>query len=139
MLIIRSDFRRRQAGFATVAAIFILVVLGGLGAFVVSLTTTQNINFAHDIESARAYQAARAGLEWGTARWLNAKTCPSGSIGFQDADLSRFTATITSKTTTSFGLEFCEIISTAAPTGDAPGSLGYVERQLRTAIEHPDA
>lgn len=117
------------------AAIFILVVLGGLGAFVVSLTTSQNVNFAQDIESARAYQAARAGLEWGTARWLNNTICGQGSINFSDADLSRFTATVTGKKTTSFGVEFCEITSTAMPTDGAPGTLGYVERRLRSVIE----
>jgi MSHA biogenesis protein MshP len=66
--------QKAQRGIATIAAIFILVVLGGLGAFVVSLTTSQNINLAQDIESASAYQAARGGLEWGTARWLNHRT-----------------------------------------------------------------
>jgi MSHA biogenesis protein MshP len=133
--------KQAQRGLATVAAIFILVVLGGLGAFVVSLTTSQNINLAHDLESARAYQAARAGLEWGTSRWLNDtstnKTCPQGSISFPDPNLSRFTAVVTGNKTTSFGVEFCEIISTAAPTGGAPGTLGYVERRLRSVIAAP--
>lgn len=129
--------KQAQRGLATVAAIFILVVLGGLGAFVVSLTTSQNINLAQDVESARAYQAARGGLEWGTARWLNHRTCPQGNISLPDPDLSRFTITITGRTSNSFGVDFCAITSTATPTGSTPGTFGYVERRLQAVIEGP--
>ena len=48
----------RQSGFALVTAIFILVVLAGLGAAMVSISTTQHTTVAMDIQSARAQQAA---------------------------------------------------------------------------------
>lgn len=52
-------------GFAIVSAIFLLVVLGALGAFIVNVSTTQQIGSALDVQGVRAYQAARAGVEWG--------------------------------------------------------------------------
>jgi MSHA biogenesis protein MshP len=52
-------------GFAIVSAIFILVVLAGLGAFMVSISSSQHIGSALDVQGVRAYQAARAGIEWG--------------------------------------------------------------------------
>ena len=52
-------------GFAIVSAIFILVVLGALGAFIVNVSTNQQIGSALDVQGVRAYQAARAGIEWG--------------------------------------------------------------------------
>jgi MSHA biogenesis protein MshP len=52
-------------GFAIVSAIFILVVLAVLGAFIVSISTNQQIGSAIDVQGVRAYQAARAGIEWG--------------------------------------------------------------------------
>lgn len=57
--------RMGKNGFAVVAAIFLLIVLSALGAFVVSISTTQHAQNALDIQGARAYQAARAGIEWG--------------------------------------------------------------------------
>lgn len=54
-----------QHGFSIVSAIFILVVLAALGAFIVNISTTQQIGSALDIQGARAYQAARSGIEWG--------------------------------------------------------------------------
>ena len=52
-------------GFAIVSAIFILVVLSVLGAAMVSLSTSQHLGSAQDVQGARAYQAARSGVEWG--------------------------------------------------------------------------
>ncbi|MDP2823608.1 MAG: hypothetical protein Q8O52_13145 [Sulfuritalea sp.] len=55
----------RMRGFAIVSAIFILVVLAALGAFIVSISSSQQIGSALDVQGVRAYQAARAGIEWG--------------------------------------------------------------------------
>jgi MSHA biogenesis protein MshP len=57
-------------GFAIVSAIFILVVLAALGAFIVNISTSQQIGSALDVQGVRAYQAARAGIEWGMYRVL---------------------------------------------------------------------
>jgi len=55
----------RARGFAIVSAIFILVVLTALGAFILNVFTNQQIGSALDVQGIRAYQAARAGVEWG--------------------------------------------------------------------------
>ena len=55
----------RQGGFSIVAAVFILVVLAGLGGFIVSTSTSQNLSLALDVDNSRVQQAARAGVEWG--------------------------------------------------------------------------
>ncbi len=59
-----------QRGFAIVSAIFLLVVLGALGAFMVTLSTVQHTTSTQDMQGARAYQAARAGIEWGAYQVL---------------------------------------------------------------------
>lgn len=55
---------RKSGGVALVTAIFLLVVLAGLGVAVVSLTTSQQASSTQDEQGARAYQAAKAGIEW---------------------------------------------------------------------------
>ncbi|MDP1607261.1 MAG: hypothetical protein Q8L93_11605 [Rhodocyclaceae bacterium] len=57
--------RKPARGFAIVSAIFILVVLATLGAFILSVSSSQQIGSALDVQGVRAYQAARAGIEWG--------------------------------------------------------------------------
>ena len=57
--------RARLRGFALPSAIFLLVILTALAAFMVHFSTTQSVTSAQDVQGARAYQAARAGIEWG--------------------------------------------------------------------------
>ena len=56
---------RRQYGFSLPAAIFLLVVLALMGAVIVTVTGLQQSSQQLDVLGARAYQAARAGIEWG--------------------------------------------------------------------------
>ena len=84
----------RQSGFTIVSAIFILVVLAALGAFMVTVSTTQQIGSALDVQGTRVYQAARSGIEWGvyqvqataaynfghTSTDPNTRLCPGGTL-----------------------------------------------------------
>lgn len=56
---------RSSKGFSLISAIFLLVVIAALGTFAVTLSTTQQQSSALDVQGARAYQAVRAGIEWG--------------------------------------------------------------------------
>ncbi len=106
---------KRARGFAIVSAIFILVVLAALGAFIVTISTNQQIGSALDVQGVRAYQAARAGIEWGvfqvqsTAAYnfgyastnANLRKCTGGAAASTDsfnpgaATLAAFTVTVT--------------------------------------------
>lgn len=76
----------RQQGFGAIAAIVVLVILSLLAGAIVSVGTTQNMTSAQDVMSARAWQAARAGNEWGlhqalkNLNWVGANTsCDTAS------------------------------------------------------------
>lgn len=60
--------RRARAparGLGVIAALVVLVLLSTLAAAVVRLTWTQQTTLAQDIDSARAFQGAYAGTQWG--------------------------------------------------------------------------
>ena len=59
-----------QKGFSLVTAIFLLVVLGGLGAMMVTFFAAQQQSSALDVLGSRAYHAARSGIEWGAYQVL---------------------------------------------------------------------
>ena len=59
---------KQQAGFSIVMAIFILVVLGLLSGYMVKLSGVQHATSTYAIQGARAYQAARAGIDWAISR-----------------------------------------------------------------------
>ncbi len=66
----RQRLPRRQGGFLIIAAVFLLVVLAGLVAYLTTVATTSQAASAADQNSARALQAARAGAEWGAYQLL---------------------------------------------------------------------
>lgn len=66
---------KRQQGFSLVMAIFILVVLGLLGGYMVRLSAVQIGTVNNALLGARAYQAARAGVEWSIGRINNGGNC----------------------------------------------------------------
>lgn len=66
---------KKQQGFSIVMAIFILVVLGLLGGYMVRQSGVQLSTFNYSLLGARAYQAAHAGIEWSIARINNGGSC----------------------------------------------------------------
>ena len=69
--------RAIQRGFAAIAAIFLVVVLAALGAFMVTFSNTAQLTSAQDVQGSRAYWAARGGLEWAIASTTAAVACPA--------------------------------------------------------------
>jgi len=86
---------RSARGFLIIAAVFLLVVLAGLVAYLMSVSTTSQTASVADLNSARAYQAARAGLEVAAYQVIVSSTCTaSQDIPFA-GNLAGYTATVT--------------------------------------------
>lgn len=87
----------RSRGVGLVTAIFLLVVIAGLAVAMVTVFTTQQASSALDVQGTRAYQAARAGLEWGIFKQARQDTCVvSSSIALNGApSLRGFVVTVT--------------------------------------------
>lgn len=128
-----------QSGFSLISAIFLLVVIAALGLFTVTISTTQQQSSAMDVLGSRAYQAAKAGIEWGvyqiikggaTCATLVQPTMPPGT------QLSSFTVTVDcSSTAWTEGVASLSVyqLTSTAQTG-VVGSAGYFERQLQVTI-----
>jgi MSHA biogenesis protein MshP len=88
---------RRQAGVGIVTAIFLLVVLAGLGTAMVGIYTSQQSSANLDLLGAEAYQAARAGLEWGIFQQRRSNSCAGSTRVDMPAgtSLSAFTVFVT--------------------------------------------
>lgn len=83
-----------QTGFALPAALFLLVVLAGLSAWLVRSTQITLAQGNLELLGARAYQAAQAGLESGIYAVLTTGTCTPGPISGLAGDLADFTASV---------------------------------------------
>jgi len=137
---------RTQRGFAIVAAIFLLVLLSALGAFMLTMSNTQHLTSAQDIQGTRAYWAAKGGMQWAVASIGAAAACPlpaNSSFGLDgyavtvvcqsvvyiegEDDPSTLLQNESSKT-------IYWVVSTAT-SGGAVGSIGYTERAINAFVE----
>lgn len=137
--------KKLQRGFSIVTAIFLLVVLAGLGAAMLTFSNVQHQSSALDVLGSRAYHAARAGIEWaaygvtqGTTgvKWTGCATganFPQNSLG---GTLAPFTVTV-SCAATSHVVEASTVwvydVNAVANTG-TPGGADYVERAISTKM-----
>jgi MSHA biogenesis protein MshP len=140
-----------QRGFAMIAAIFLLVVLAGLGVGMANFSLLQHTSSAMDVQGARAYQAARAGIEWGLYQSLvlTLATCPAGPTSFVPATaptLAGFTVTVTCVTTTNASavppvtvMQLTSIACNEPNGGHCTGAGGtreeYVQRSVQAAFD----
>lgn len=133
---------KKQRGFSLVSAIFLLVVIAALGTFAVTLSTTQHQSAALDVMGARAYQAARAGIEWGAYQVLQnpagafATGCQPGPTTQNIAPLPNTLAgfNVNVGCTSTPHVEAGITVTIYQLTSTATQGTGYVERQLSVAI-----
>jgi MSHA biogenesis protein MshP len=79
---------RRARGFALILAVFLIVSLAAVGAYLLTVSNVQVETGVMDEQGARAYQTARAGIEWGAYQVLQnpggifaTTTCVAGAGG----------------------------------------------------------
>ena len=143
--------RRHARGFSLVTAIFLIVILAALGAFMVTFTGLQQTTVQADVLGVRAYYAARAGVDWALYRTLD----PDNSISAVPADPTVFaacpatttlsglggslapfavtvTCTETAATEANRNIRVYQITATACNQAPCPGTpaAGYVERRV---------
>ena len=86
----------RSRGVGLITAIFLLVVIAGLAVAMVTVYTAQQASSTLDVQGARAYQAARAGIAWGLFRQRIQDPCETATFAMDaSTSLREFTVTVT--------------------------------------------
>ncbi len=126
-----------QAGFTLVQAIFAVVVLSLLGITMMRLIGVQSATSVMAVQQARAYQAARSGLDWGAARAAHAAD-DSECNGIFDVDAFSVTVICTSQSFTEGATGPYNIyrISASAVYGTV-GSVDYISRTAEIRVGFP--
>lgn len=136
--------RFAQNGFAAMVALFLVVVLAALGAFMVTFSNTQHLTSAQDVQGSRAYWAARAGLEWGIGSVVASAgvppDCPASPTTLAATFDGGFAVTVTCSRTdyteaAAAPNRFIYQLTAIAHTAGAPGAVGYIERSISATLE----
>ena len=126
--------KSRQHGFGLVAAMFVIIIITAVITAMARLAETQNTTNSLAIQQARAYQAARAGLEYGVAQVLADGSCAGfGLDGFAIGVtcVAQAGVLVPEENQT---VRFYAI--TASAEYGASGSPDYAYRRLTAVVEH---
>ncbi|MDA8092764.1 MAG: pilus assembly PilX N-terminal domain-containing protein [Betaproteobacteria bacterium] len=132
-----------QGGFTLVAAIFLLVVLAALGTFLVAVSTRSQTSADQYLERGRAYQAARAGLEWEMYELAthDGRCIPPAVLSASTATLADFRIQVACEPRpgsafqgppSAKGMHACLLTSRA--TRSRPGAIDFVARELHLTV-----
>ena len=135
----RPDRLRRQRGFGLVAALFVIIVITLVIAAMARLSTTKHGSNSLALQQARAYQAARAGLEWGISRAFNAGSCSNSAVNMAGGGLSEFTVSLTCSSTSHTDDDGSSLtiyrLTAQAQNGSAGSRPDYAFRSLTAVVE----
>ncbi|MEQ1597772.1 MAG: hypothetical protein ABL880_00245 [Methylotenera sp.] len=132
---------RHQQGFLLPAAIFILVILAALGAYALNITSIQQATSTQDVQGARAYQAARGGVEWAAYQVLAPGTTALANCPVSPSTISvdNFSVVITCSRSTDYfeqGTDHTIAIYDVTATANfgTTGTASYIERQIQVSL-----
>lgn len=131
----------RQRGFALVAAIFLIVVLALLGIVIVRVSGVQHQTVNVALLGARAYEAARSGIEWAAFQALNAASCTTTTLNMTEGGLDGFDVDVICSSTThtetgnTYNIYRIDVVAMQGTYG----TPDYVSRRMQaTVTDAPD-
>jgi MSHA biogenesis protein MshP len=127
---------RRQRGFSLVAAIFLIVVLAGLGMVAVRINTLQQQGVTEALRAAQAFHAARSGVAWATYRALSANACAPATLSLTEGGTAGFRVSVTcSVSTHTEGSTTVRVyVFDVRAEAGAYGGPDYVSRRLQAKV-----
>ena len=142
--------RVRSAGMALMSAIFLIVVLIGLGVAMMNLSNVEQDTASKAILAAKVYYGAKAGIDWGIQQSIAASASCSPPPGTQTpisltvGSLNGVTASVTCissrqgpSTCGLTGTSACQTyyLTSIATTGTL-GTLNYAERRMEATVSN---
>jgi len=136
----RARANRRQDGVALIVALFVIVVLAGLGLFAMRVGNGQQQSVNLDLLSARADAAAAAGIEFGANQALRHGSCALAPppLSLNQAALKGFSVQVscTANTYRVNGVPYPVYAITATASRGVYGKPEYVSRQLSRTVNN---
>ena len=125
--------RSKQAGFALIASVFLIVVMGLAAVFMVRFSGTIATEQSQMIVAQRAKQAATAGIEYGIYQVANGTCDPSTVVSIPA--YSQLSITVDCTKNNFFGDDNLFAVSANASYGTL-GDPDYVWRRFQVTLEY---
>lgn len=124
----------KSNGFILVSVLFLIAVVAVMAVVMSTTSSVQNLTTVYSLQQARAFFAAKSGLEYGIDRAVNAGVCTNAGIALPGVSFN-VTVSCTSVAGINEGGTITTVyqLSATATTGTF-GGPGYVTRSVRTMV-----
>ncbi len=140
-----SHAGRRQRGAALVTAIFLVVVLAALGAYMITLSGVEQVTVSRIATTARVYFGAKAGLEWAIHQAVapgadnedeTLGACsPAAGFSLTGAGFQGVSVAVTCSSVIYNGNDDYRVFTlTSTATYGSSGTIDHVERKLQAVV-----
>ncbi len=131
---------RTRSGFTILGAIFLLVILSAAGAAMLRVAGVQRTTTSYDLLGARAYYAARSGIEWAIHEAVDSGACAaSAAFSLNEVALDGFDLEVTC--TATIHVQAAQSTTVYRVVSEAErgvfGTRDYARRQLEATIAIP--
>ena len=131
-----------QRGFTLVSAIFLIVILGAMSAYMINFRLYQEAGITLDTLGTRAYGAACSGVEWGAYNSLRNGACAASTSLALGGTLGAHTVTVACNFEGPYDeggstVRVDTIVSIACNSATCPPVTpgpNYVERQITVTV-----
>ncbi len=116
---------------------FLIIVIAGAIAAMWRISVTQTTTSSLSVQQARAYQAARAGLEYGIARSLASPSQACSPFNLEGFQVAVICLPVPQPDVPEEGRDLVFYRVEATATYGSPGDPDYAYRQLAAVVERP--
>ena len=129
--------QQHAQGFILVTVLFLVAVLAVMAVVMSTTSGVQNLTSVYSLQQARAYFAARSGLEYGIQRATvpaGGGVCTNGGITLPGIDFNVTIGCISTNEDEADVPSFDVYKISATATTGALGDVGYVTRTVRAVV-----
>jgi len=125
-----------EGGFSLVSAIFLLVVLAGIGVVAVRLNVVQQQTATAELRGAQAFHAAKAGVAWAAYQALHGGACGASTLNLTEGATAGFSVSVQcSQNSYTEGTTPVRVfVFDVRAVGGVYGGPDYVSRRLQSKI-----
>lgn len=127
--------RPQSQGFILVTVLFLISVIAVMAVVMSTTSSVQNFTTVYSLQQARAFFAARSGLEYGIQRAVGAGVCTNSAITLPGISFNVSISCASVPGINEAGtITTVYTINSTATTGTL-GNVGYVTRSLRVSVQ----
>ena len=129
-----SRTSNKHSGFILISILFLVAVLAVIAVVMASTSAVQHFTNVYSVQAARAYFAARSGLEYATDRAASAGVCTNGNVTLAGVAFTVNVSCVATAGINEAGTTSTVFTISSTATSGTLGNIHFVTRSVRATV-----